>query len=68
MQPEIVRHVKGRGCACSACGALSVRTAWPAALPLQLLKQYVEDKGSGEGEASDDYCYVGSHRGDEVTL
>ena len=35
---------------------------------VQLLQQHVEDKGSGEGEASDDYCHVGSHRGDEVAL
>ena len=40
-----------------------VRIAWPA-----LLQQHVEDKGSGEGEASDDYCHVGSRRGDEVAL
>jgi hypothetical protein len=35
---------------------------------LQLLQQHVEDKGSGEGEASDDYCHVGGRRGDEVAL
>ena len=33
----------------TACCALSVQTAWPAALLPQLLQKHIEDKGPGEG-------------------
>ena len=43
------RHVEDGRYINTACCALSVRTAWPVALLLQLLQEHVEDKGPGEG-------------------